>query len=69
MSTYLFNTVEELKKANESLVKTQASIEASERHIKTQAGFTLWILLLTAIIAGVDVYFHFFAPIKSGAGG
>ena len=61
------NVVDELKKANdrfasqlELLEETRRSIAASEMHIKAQTGYTLAILVLTAIIAGIDVYSHVF---------
>jgi hypothetical protein len=59
--------VKELKHANDQLKshlgvleRTEASIAASEVHIKKQTGYTFWILLLTALIAGIDVYSHVF---------
>jgi hypothetical protein len=67
MSYYISLTVDELKKANEKfenqlavLAETQASIKASEEHIKRQTGYTLAILVLTALIAGIDVYSRVF---------
>jgi len=61
------NVVDQLEEANkkfanqiELLEKTQKSIAESEQHIKAQTRYTFVILLLTAVIAGIDVYYHVF---------